>query len=103
MGRRVARKAAATTIWIVVVLAALDAFTTLVGIQRGMFREMNPFLEAALAVHVGWFLLLKGGCTLLWGAVMYRESWRRWVPLVNAGVAGAYGLVVFRSLWHLAA
>lgn len=102
MARGVARRAAVIAIWLVVLLGILDALTTIVGIQRGLFRELNPFLEAALAVHVGWFLLFKGGCTMLWSAVMWRESWRRWVVTVNASVAGAYSLVVIRSLWHLA-
>jgi len=82
-------------------LAVLDAVTTLLGFWRGEFMELNPLLRNALDAHFGWFLLLKGGLTLLWAAVMFRESHRRWLAPVNVGLAGGYAFVVARSTWLL--
>ncbi len=89
------------TILAVGVLSVLDALTTLVGVQRGIFFEANPVLRGVLDSHPGWFLLLKGGFTFFWMGVMFHEIQRRWLAFLNAGVAIGYSLVVLRSLWLL--
>jgi hypothetical protein len=89
------------TIVAVGVLGVLDAITTLVGVQRGVFFEVNPVLRGALDHHPGWFLLVKGGLTIFWMGVMLREIRRRWLSFLNLGVAVGYSLVVLRSSWYL--
>ncbi len=89
------------TILAVGVLSVLDALATLVGVQRGIFFEANPLLREALDSHPVWFLLLKGGFTFFWMGIMLREIQRRWVAVLNVGVAVGYSLVVLRSLWLL--
>lgn len=94
-------KGVLTCVLCMAVLGVLDGATTLLGVGRGVFREVNPLLRNALELHAGWFILLKGGLTLLWASVTLREKRCRWLMRMNLGILGAYTAVVGRSLWLL--
>jgi len=96
--RRIVRRGLLPAVLFVVTLSALDALTTLLGIHHGVFRELNPVLSLSLTGPLVCFYLLKGGLTALWAAIMLRESGRRWLKPVCAGIAGGYALVVARNL-----
>jgi len=85
----------------VATLSLLDSATTLFGIGRGIFREVNPLLRNALEVHIGWFVLLKGSLTTLWASVMIREQHRRWLLYAHIGVIALYAGIVARTGWLL--
>ncbi|MBI2930222.1 MAG: hypothetical protein HYY16_01105 [Planctomycetes bacterium] len=87
----------------VAALGALDAALTILGVQRGVFVEVNPLLRASLDAHLACFLMLKGGLTCFWAGVMWRTAAHPWVPRLNLGIAGAYGVVVAWSVWHMVA